>query len=590
MEAAAEEALYDDAVVSDDRAPEQRDSGPIVGHCDGFRGSMLLGWAWHPEQPDRTVEIELLIDGEIFATVPARQYRGDLRSAGIGDGRYGWRIPFPWDWSRERRELDLVVRPRGGDPLANGAFVHRHEPPVEDQENAEFQAFVTQVLDPGEAVTVAGPKRGAPPLNILLHSATGGDAASLGLSEYSYGFVAKAYRPVLERLGRVHDVSGTPERADELHAEFMGRGEGCMLFSFHPPHRTSLTLRAPIVPMIAWEYPTVPEGDWGGEPGDDWRHVLRQAGRAVVASAHSAAAVRAALGATFPVAAIPHPIFDRVIDAGPAPDAAAVRKIAIDGYVFDTRDRDPKALDRSAALATGRCVVAFDGVVFTSVFSPRDGRKAWLDTITAFIDAHRDTADATLVLKMISRDPAEWRWELQGALAHERPFACRLIVLHGYLDEPAYATLMTATHWIVSATLAEGQCLPLLEFMSAGRPALTAAHSAMADYVMPENALIVAHSEERCSWPNDPENRMQSSRARLSWESLRAAFRTGRDMVVEDRQRYDAMGRQARETMRGYCSDAIVGERLDSFLGLGAGLAIRPSAPSALFDHSDDAA
>src|SRR5690554_653962 len=62
------------------------------------------------------------------------------------------------------------------------------------------------------------------------------------------------------------------------------------------------------------------------------------------------------------------------------------------------------SLDRWAARTDpwqlGRRQLKLDGVVFTSLFNPHDGRKNWVDMITAFCVEFRDQPDATLVLKL----------------------------------------------------------------------------------------------------------------------------------------------------------------------------------------------
>ena len=569
--------------------------GPVSGHCDGLRGPNIHGWAWRPGHPDDRVEIELLMDGELVATTIADQYRDDLRKASIGDGRYGWHLPFPRELVGQRPQVHVLARAGTGEALVGGVFVFPSVPSAEDQANPAFIGFVAHVLGlPDSPPRLEEPKRVgglSNRLNIMFHGPAKGDGTSLGRSEYSYGFAAKAYREFFETLASVHEVDGAPDDIDARHVEFVARGEGSIVLSFFPPHRMPLAMRAPLVPMIAWEYPTLPDGSWSEALSDDWRFVLRQAGRVVVASEQTAAAVRAGMGASFPVVVIPHPVFDRTADAGPLPTIDATTEITVDGFVFDTRIDGVAWLgDVAGEGGTNRANTTLGGAVFTSVFAPKDGRKAWQDTTTAFVDAHRDDADATLVLKTISADAAEWRWELHEILSRERPFACRIVVIHGYLDEANYARLIAATHWIVSATLAEGQCMPLLEFMSAARPAITATHSAMADYVTASNALLIEHCEERCAWPQDGSNRLLTSRARLDWTSLRDGLRSARAMIVGDRARYEMMGRDARETMRAYCSDDVVAERLDAFLGLNVSRARRPAAPSRLVDLADVAA
>ena len=101
------------------------------------------------------------------------------------------------------------------------------------------------------------------------------------------------------------------------------------------------------------------------------------------------------------------------------------------------------------------------------------------------------------------------------------------MVLHGFLDDDGYADLIRATHWVVNASRAEGQCLPLVEYMTAGRPAISPRHTAMLDYIDEGRAIVVESDEEYCGWPHDPRNELTTSRHRVSWSSLRDALLAG---------------------------------------------------------------
>jgi glycosyltransferase involved in cell wall biosynthesis len=228
---------------------------------------------------------------------------------------------------------------------------------------------------------------------------------------------------------------------------------------------------------------------------------------------------------------------------------------------------DPHPLLRPAP--AGGASVRVDGLIFTAVLAPKDGRKNWQDILTAFTTAFRDTPDATLVLKMIGADPAFWWWELNGIAKTLPPFACRVVVINGFLQDAAYADLIAATHFVVNASLAEGQCLPLAEFMSAGRPAIAPRHTAMRDYITSGNALIVGSEAEFCSFPQDPRNMLTTTRYRIEWPSLCAAFTQAAGIIRNDPDRYVAMGQAAMVSLRAYCSDETVSRALASFLGLG---------------------
>jgi glycosyltransferase involved in cell wall biosynthesis len=245
----------------------------------------------------------------------------------------------------------------------------------------------------------------------------------------------------------------------------------------------------------------------------------------------------------------------------PAPKDDALPEPALAIFVPDPYPAPSKASPGES--------VTLDGVVFTAVLSPKDGRKNWQDILTAFATAFRDTPDATLVLKMIGNDPAFWWWEFHSIVRRLPPFACRVLVFNGFLDDENYQALIGATHFVVNASLAEGQCLPLVEFMSARRPAIAPLHTAMLDYISPENALIVASDWEFCSWPHDPRNHLITTRHRIEWPSLRDAFSAAWRILHDDPQRYAAMGDAAAASVRHYCADDMVASRLASFLGLG---------------------
>ncbi|MGC1303600.1 MAG: glycosyltransferase [Caulobacteraceae bacterium] len=564
-------------------------SGEVVGFCDGVKGADVFGWAWRPDYPDYPVEIELWVDGALAGETVAMLYRADLRAAGVGHGKYGWRLPLNL---REQSEaVQVVVRVKDGEPLGQGGFEYSARPPVEDLENPEFQAFVASVLSQSSKTRPEEDAKSRAPVNFLLFCPSSPDATSMGRSEYSYAFVMKAFKPLLEQLGRVHVVTNPATEADPLYTEHIARGETSLLLSFTPPHRTVMGLRCPSIPVVAWEFPTIPTSVWENDLRHDWRFVLRQTGRVITLSQLAADAVQAAMGDQFPVIALPAPVWDRFPElhavGAPAPRA----EIAIDGWFYDTRGRTfppgaasppmPAAPDADEG-PTPASTATLEGAVFTSVFSPRDGRKNWLDMLGAFVTAHRDNPEATLVLKMIGPDAGLWWWELHDALAKLPPFTCRVLVAQGYMDEAQYNALIVASHWVVNASQAEGLCLPLLEFMCAGRPAVAPAHTAMSDYIDSSNAVIVPSDEEYCGWPHDRREELTTTRHRVSWPGLVAAFAEAYRLTVSEPALYATLSKAARSTAKAFCEDDLVAARLDAFLGLGLELGQRTAIPSAV--------
>ena len=547
----------------------------VQGYFDDYRGGAFEGWAWRPDQPDEPVTVEVFANGFRLGETQATIYRPDLRAAGVGHGRFGFSLPFAMDVDRPD-PVAVSVRVKDGPLLGGGERSIGGSEPLGKEETAAFQAFVAAVLGRG-GERVADALVDEAKTHFIVYCPTGvqAHAGMLGLPEYSYAFVLKAFAPVLARFGEVHVVDDPARQVDLLYQNYLLREENCLFLSFAPPHRTTLGLRCPTVPVIAWEYPTIPTEVWDEQAAHDWRWVLRQTGRAITLSSLAARAIKAAMGESFPVVAVPAPVWDRRPDLHDLPlrPVQDTAEVAVDGVVLDIPGYDLH-LDAAtpqppAAPLEEPMRVVLTGVVFTSVFAPKDGRKNWPDLVTAFLAALSDRPDATLVLKMVGADVDDWWWELYDRVSRAPAFACRVLAIQGFLDDAQYGGLVAASHWVVNASNAEGLCLPLVEFMCAGRPAIAPRHTAMADYVDPLCALVVHSDEQYCGWPHDTRMGMTTTRNQVSWSALRDAYAEAYRLVIAEPEHHLALGRAAAEGMRIFCSDGQAANRLSSFLGLG---------------------
>ena len=229
--------------------------------------------------------------------------------------------------------------------------------------------------------------------------------------------------------------------------------------------------------------------------------------------------------------------------------------------------------------------VRVSGIVYTALFNPTDGRKNWMDLLTAFIYTFREMDDATLVMKIIHYDPRSYYDRLFVSLSQLAPFKCRIISLYGFLEQAEYQKLIAATRYCVSATKAEGLCLPLMEFMASGKPAVTPLHTAMEDYVDSDAGFIVYSSREQNVWPHDPRALYRTKYYRVDWDSLCDKLRESYDTLKQQPQRYHALSEHAAERVRAFASVETVREQLRRFLGLNAApvaeaeeLAVEPAA------------
>jgi glycosyltransferase involved in cell wall biosynthesis len=556
-----------------DTPPAKEPDLPVVfGYYDGIKDDFFYGWARYVDDSDRPVLIEICFDGVVIGTTLATVGRPDLRAAGVGHGRFGWRFPMP-DGLAPGVVIDVIVRSAGGNPLNGGAFAFTVDRELDPDGQRQCETFVAAVLGDADARRLPAPLEPPPKVHFLLYTPVPLALEEFGASEYSYAFVRRAFEPLLRKLGQIHDARDV-ESVDDMLAAIEASGESAVLLSFAPPHRTLSGWRCPVVPVIAWEYPTIPVKPLDGDPRQDWRFSLRRAGRAITLSEFAASAIRATMGARFPVVSIPAPVWERFASIASRAEGDAPTTVALRGLIFDTRGRrfEPRAtippLPDGTFDTSYPNSVEIDGVVFTSIFSPRDSRKNWGDILIAFLAAHRHNADATLVLKMVAADATWWWWEVHDILNSMPAFSCRVLVLHGYLEDENFKALISASHWIVCASNAEGLCLPLLEYMSAGKPAIAPRHTAMTEYITDDNALIVASDEEYFGYPHEPDMEYLTTRHRVAWDALVGALANGYRIVSSMPDDYTARSRAARDTMRTFCSDEIVAAKLGEFLGL----------------------
>ena len=210
--------------------------------------------------------------------------------------------------------------------------------------------------------------------------------------------------------------------------------------------------------------------------------------------------------------------------------------------------------------------LSLDGVVYTSIFNPLDGRKNWKDMVSAFIWAHKRNADATLIIKTPNLDVHDFIDPLIDFLKRFMPFDCRIVVLKSFLDDAQYRQLLTNTTYYVNTSFGEGQCLPLMEFLSAGVPAVAPDTTALADYMEPGMSFVVPSHAEPSTWQHDPRLSYRAIRYRVDWLKLVAAFEESYDLAKKDEPAWREMGAAAAKRLQLHCSLDEAEQRLRAFL------------------------
>ncbi len=409
-----------------------------------------------------------------------------------------------------------------------------------------------------------------------------------GESHYSYRVVLESFLPVLEELGTVVIVRDPAEEVDAICDLGELMGERCVFLSFAPPQLTPLGLRCRTIPIFAWEFCDVPVEPFGDNVRNDWRRVFSEVESAIAHSQFAVDAVRRVMGESFPIISCPAPVFD---DASERllPDEETVTELRIPetAFVVDTGDlrHAPSPSEVRATAQSGSHTIDFEqllagamgaaerpqhlslpGIVYTSVFNPGDARKKWERMVISFCRAFADTPDAVLVLKFVHWNHGYYLTTLHDLLFKLAPFRCRIVGIGGFLDSASYRALVSASTYAVNTSTGEGQCLPLMEFMSRGKPAIAPRHTAMVDYLGSEAGFIVDCIEGDAAFPQDGRGKFRTRSFTFVPDSFVRALHQSYTVAKEDSDRYEQLSTRAAANLRAHCARAQVTSRLRAFL------------------------
>jgi glycosyltransferase involved in cell wall biosynthesis len=432
-------------------------------------------------------------------------------------------------------------------------------------------------------------------------------AAKLGREAYSYRFVYQAFESLLRRWGQTIEITRPESRLD--YALWRARRQNLepIHLSFLPLHMTYLAHGAPNVAVPAWEFPDIPNTDFHNNPRNNW---LRIADQLSVIITHCQITRNAFLraGVKPPVHLVPVPIpgdyfqvpawqsRQRVVldcpcyvfpqpetpanaEAAPWPlvsNRGGLKDRARRIYRTHLKPHLPRPLHKGLLLAVQaartiraaraeEAVVPYpvspklelSGVVYSTIFNPFDPRKNFQDMLSAYLLALGDCEDATLVIKLVLC-PELAAQSLKNMIHFYRGLGlchrCKLVFVNTYLRDEVMVELARGSTYYLNTSRAEGSCLPLQNFLAAGRPGVAPAHTGMADYLDDAVGFTVASHPEPAPWPHDPEHRLTTTWQRLVWWSLHRQLRYSYEVARKDRAHYQAMAERGRERMAAYAS------------------------------------
>lgn len=443
----------------------------------------------------------------------------------------------------------------------------------------------------------------------------------IGVSGYSYDYLARLYIPLLERLGEVHWIRDRKNLEPTIR-QLRARGLNPVHISFAPFQSAVFSSSAPNVLVLAWEFPDIPDHEFDDNPQNNWVTTADRCKMVMVASPFTKKALVRG-GVRTPVEVVPAPVNAAYFQTAPWNPGRRVR-LDYPAYVFQTPESTfecpnpigsaddsrpgrrslksrvgrvgrsllktvlPRAYYRAAAAGitaalnepqgpfVGRYTphwmpkpvhdVELSGVVYTSILNPIDGRKNWEDLLTSFILTLRDCSDATLVIKLATKarhlvQNVVGRCKLLGV-----PHRCKVVVISEYLSDEQMRKLAEASTYYVTTTRAEGICLPLMDYLAAGRPGIAPCHTALADYFGHENGFVIESHPEPICFPHDTRSRFLTSWQRIVWTSLAEQLRASYVMAKQQPADYGALSQRGRQILRQWASVDVVQPRLESVL------------------------
>lgn len=459
------------------------------------------------------------------------------------------------------------------------------------------------------------PRAGNGPCEFFLTSYMLGapDGRNLGAPGYSHEFVARLFKPLLERFGPVQDIRNPSRDLQPAVDGCIRRGRRPVHFSVLPFQDVPIALGALNVVMPAWEFPDVPDHAFDGNPQNDWPATADRVNLVLVSgpfTAHSIARSRT----TTPIRIVPVPTPHAYFEIPPWSNGASTG-IGCPAYVFD-HGREPNSAPASAApslLKKGERVLRgfaprlvgrrryarlstwfkdfrhakrrsggrpdfgglhyprvenleLKGIVYTSIFNPDDGRKNWEDLLSASLVALADREDATLVFKLIAKSERSVRKVIDNYLGRGIGHRCRMVFICDFLTDDQMASLCRATTFYVQATRAEGNCLPLMNHLAAGRPGISPDHSSMGDYFDTGCGFVVESHPEPAAWPHDRRLRQRTTWGRIVWPSLRDQIEASYRLATTAPRSYAEMSTRCRSAMRAWASYDAVASRLEAAL------------------------
>lgn len=444
---------------------------------------------------------------------------------------------------------------------------------------------------------------------------TGADqGANLGTPGYSYDFVARVFAPLLAEWGELIPVPDPESNLEVKAREALERGLDPIHVSFLPFQDAVLSDLVPNIVVPAWEFPDIPNYAFDDDQRNDWNYMGNRCASVIVGGQFTKYTFEKG-GIDVPINIVPVPTPEEYFQVQDLQENDSDK--TFDFTIYDPRSLDdtkaPKKfrpwwqeIGRSLEILVRGCVTTVIGterrkqlkkpmqkkwdkaiqehkkskvtklfipcdqidsipsesIIYTSIFNPGDGRKNWLDLISAFQYAMADHEDAVLIVKLITSRAEDTMRAINFYRNKDIPSRCKVFFVTDFLSHEQMVSLAEMSTYYIQTTKAEGNCLPLMNFFAAGRPGISPCHTAIADYFEDSMGFKVESHPEPCAWPHDPDLRFRTTWQRIVWPSLVDQIKRSYEIAKNQPDKYREMSESCRKKMQNWSHETIVRERL----------------------------
>ncbi len=416
---------------------------------------------------------------------------------------------------------------------------------------------------------------------IVFYKKDGNFANRIGLDEIQNYAHFKDFRPLLEKRGTVVYTKDPLDQVNGVYKFAKHVGEPSLYISFSPPDQDFSNIISPkifICSLIKYQ-----NQYFSGSNQFISEDLLRSSINTSLAGiAHCVSSVETISNLTnhkVPMAQIPPPIWDSYNKSQEQPTLEDVSSntISTNGNILDTtiRKLKPKSvyyktpikrkieairtlykikhlpkylkkyLYQKGSIHFFPTKLELQGVVFTAVIRPSNSFKDWKKLIVDFIEVFKNKEDAILIIKMVGQVNEQIK-ESCIPLLRQKSIKCRIIIIFEHLPESNYKQLVRSTSFILNISSSKTVGNSLLEFMSAGKPAISPNYSEL--HMLSTENTIYAQKTNQDNY------------------SLNEAFVQAYEMKKHNRALYLSMAKAANDSMKNYCSSEIIETKFFQFL------------------------